>query len=101
MPAKTFAVTYSYVPDMLERRAPHRPDHLAHLQRARDEGRLVMAGAFADPVDGALLIAEAEHQGEVLAWVADDPYVRAGLIVSVAIREWSLAIGRAPGAPAA
>ena len=94
MPAKTFVVTYTYVPEIAERRQPHRADHLAHVQRACDEGRLVLAGATADPVDGAILILEADSPGEVFAWVANDPYARAGLIQAVSVREVTVAVAR-------
>lgn len=89
---RTYLVTYAYVPEMTERRGPHRGDHIAHLTRARDEGRLLVAGATADPVDGAILLVRAGDPGQVLAWVADDPYARAGLIRSVSVRELAVAI---------
>jgi uncharacterized protein YciI len=94
MPAKTFVVTYTYVPEITERRQPHRAAHLAHLERARDAERLVLAGATADPVDGAVLVVEADGPGEVFNWVANDPYARAGLIQAVSVREVSVAVAR-------
>jgi uncharacterized protein YciI len=94
MPAKTFVISYTYVPQIAERRQPHRADHLAHLQRACDEGRLVLAGATADPVDGAILVVEAGSPGEVFGWVANDPYARAGLIHAVSVREVTVAVAR-------
>ena len=90
--SKTFAITYHYVPDILERRAPHRPAHLGRLQQRLAEGKLILAGAFADPVDGALLVVEAESAGEVYAWIAGDPYTEAGLITSVDVRETNVAV---------
>lgn len=92
--AKTFMVTYTYGPDMLERRQPYRPDHLLHLQKAVDEGRLVIAGAFTEPVDGALLLVEGESAGDIMSWVASDPYAKAGLIRGVAVREMAVAVRR-------
>ncbi len=91
---KTFMVTYAYAPDMLERRQPHREAHLQHLRDAHERGMLSLVGAFADPVDGALLVVEAETPGEVYAWVANDPYNRAGLIRGVAVREITVALRR-------
>ena len=89
---KTYLLTYSYVPDMAERRQPHRADHLAHLRRAQDEGRLLVAAATVDPVDAAVLLVNARSPGDVLAWVADDPYTRAGLIRGVVVRELAVAV---------
>jgi uncharacterized protein YciI len=89
---KTFMLTYAYVPDMLERRQPYRPDHLNHLEAARARGLLRLAAALTDPVDAALLLLEAETQGEVLTWVASDPYNRAGLIRSATVRELGVVV---------
>jgi uncharacterized protein YciI len=94
MAARTFMLTYTYVPEMTERRQPHRAAHLARLESARDEGLLLLAGAFADPVDGALLLFEAEDAGQILAWVAGDPYNQAGLIRSAEVREINVAVRR-------
>jgi uncharacterized protein YciI len=94
MPAKTFMLTYGYVPDMLERRQPHRAAHLKHLEDARDRGLLVLAGAFSDPVDGALLLVEADEAVEVFAWLAEDPYNKGGLIRSATVREINVAVRR-------
>ena len=94
MAAKTFMLTYGYVPDMTERRQPHRADHLKHLESAKDNGMLSLAAAFADPVDGALLLVEADDAAQVYAWLANDPYNKAGLIRSATVREINVAIRR-------
>ncbi len=91
--ARTFLIQYAYVPDMETRRQPHRPDHLAHAKRAHDEGRLSFAAATMDPIDGAILVLTAEGEADVHAWVAADPYAKAGLIRSVTVREIAVAIG--------
>ena len=90
---RTFAVLVTYVPNSVERRAPYREAHLAHARALRDAGHLALGGAFADPVDGALLVYRAESRAQVEAWVADDPYMRAGLWPEVTIREWTVVIG--------
>jgi uncharacterized protein YciI len=92
--AKTFLLTYSYVPEMADRRQPHRAAHLAHLEAARDRGLLLLAGAYADPVDGALLVCEADDPGQIFAWLATDPYSAAGLIRAAAVREINVAVRR-------
>lgn len=94
MATKTFMLTYGYVPDMTERRQPHRTDHLKYLEVAKDNGMLSLAAAFADPVDGALLVVEAGDAAQVYAWLADDPYNKAGLIRSATVREINVAIRR-------
>ena len=89
--SKTFAVTYHYVPDILERRTPHRAAHLERINQRVAQGNLLLAGAFADPVDGALLLLTAETAGEVFEWIAGDPYTQAGLLTGVDVREMNVA----------
>ena len=90
---KTWMVTLAYVPEMLERRQPHRAAHLQNLQAAQGRGFLLWAAAFADPVDGAVLVVQADQSSEVYAWLASDPYTTAGLIRSVSVREVSVGVG--------
>ncbi|TFV65581.1 UNVERIFIED_ORG: hypothetical protein E4P37_09790 [Bacillus sp. AZ43] len=90
--AATYFVQYSYVPDMLNRRQPYRAEHLARITKAGEEGLLVLAGAFADPVDGAVLVFRAESRAEVEEWVEADPYRVAGLIPDFAVREVTLVL---------
>ena len=87
-----FALFYDVVPDYLERRKPLRPEHLALAQRLHQEGKLVLAGAFAPP-DGALLVFRAGAPAEVEAFVQADPYVRTGLVTRWRIRPWTVVIG--------
>lgn len=83
---------YDYVPDMLERRVPHREAHLALVRRLHAEGRIALAGAFT-PLDSSLLVFRADGPAEVEAFVKADPYVQHGLVTSWRIREWSLVVG--------
>ena len=89
---RTFAILYSYVPDILDRRQPHRGPHLERLRQLEVDGRMVVAGAFADPTDGALIVIQAPEIGDVYEWIAGDPYVKAGLVMSATIREMTVAV---------
>jgi uncharacterized protein YciI len=89
----TFAVTYSYVPDILDRRGPHRDAHLAWLREQAAAGRILLAGALLDPVDGGLLVVRGQDGYDVRRLLLDDPYARASLIVGVTIRPLGLAVG--------
>jgi uncharacterized protein YciI len=89
--AKNYLLQYAYVPDVLERRDPFRPAHLARFQALKDQGKLVMAGPFQDPVSGAVIVLEAENAGEVYTWAAEDPYVQGGLVHSITVREINVA----------
>lgn len=90
---RTFAVLATYVPDAVTRRAPYREAHLENARRLHAAGHLLFAGAFADPIDTALLIFRADAKEEVEAWLADDPYVKAGLWPTITIREWTVVVG--------
>ncbi len=89
----TFLVMYAYVPDMANRRAPHRQDHLAWLRAEADAGRLLLAGATLDPVDTAVLVFRADDAYQVRQVLLDDPYAKAGLITGVTVRPLGLAVG--------
>ena len=93
MPATRFVLLYDYVENVVEKRAPFRPDHLALANEYLERGELLMAGAFADPVDGAAFVFTVEDRARVEAFVAADPYVANGLVPSWRIREWTVVIG--------
>jgi len=88
-PLQLLALRYSYVPDILERRAPHREAHLELVRRWTGEGRLVIAGALGDPPHGALFGFECD-EAEVEDFVAVDPYVEAGLVRERSIEPWTV-----------
>ena len=88
-----FILLYDYVADAETRRAPLRPDHLAHARDYNERGLLVTAGAFAKPLDGAALVFKADDRSAVEAFVASDPYVTGGLVTDWRIREWTVVIG--------
>jgi uncharacterized protein YciI len=53
-----------------------------------------MGGALADPVDGAVLLFEAETPSVVEAFVRRDPYVTNGVVTRWRIRPWTVAVAR-------
>jgi uncharacterized protein YciI len=59
-------------------------------------GELLLGGAFADPVDGAVLLFSAASQDVVEEFAREDPYVRGGLVTRWKVRAWTTVIG--PGA---
>lgn len=83
---------YSLADDYLERRAELREDHLALARAAHARGELLLAGALPDPYDRSLLVWTAPRE-VVERFVAEDPYVRHGLVRSWSIRDWAVAIG--------
>jgi uncharacterized protein YciI len=91
--AAHFLLFYEYVPDVVARRAPHRAAHLALARQAVDRGELLLGGAYADPVDGALLLFRCDSPAVVEAFVAADPYVEHGLVTRWWVRRWSTVVG--------
>lgn len=92
MPTVHHTLVYEYVPDILERRAPHREAHLAVLRDLHERGALLLAGATGDPVSGALFVFRGSGPAPAEAFVAADPYVAAGLVSAHRIETWTVAV---------
>jgi len=89
------ALIYEVVDDYLERRGAYRAEHLALARAAGERGELVLAGAYADPPDGALLVFEGPDRSVAERFAAADPYVQNGLVTRWRVREWTVVVGRA------
>jgi uncharacterized protein YciI len=116
-PLTLWLLKYDYVPDILEKRTPHRGEHIAGtfssftfhthththtllqthththpgLQQAATDGTLVLGGALADPVDTGILIFTQKEIAEKFA--GQDPYVKAGLVTKWSVRQWTVVAG--------
>ena len=88
-----FMLFYDFVDDYLQRRAEFRAEHLKLGWEAVERGELVLAGALADPVDGALLLFKGDTPAAAEAFAARDPYVREGLVTRWRVRPWTTVIG--------
>ncbi|MFB3903475.1 MAG: YciI-like protein [Acidobacteriota bacterium] len=88
-----YLLFYRTVENYVERRAPYRDQHLAHATSALKRGELVMGGALSDPVDGAVLVFNADSPAVVEGFAREDPYVKAGLITEWKVRPWTVVIG--------
>ena len=88
-----FALIYYLVDDYLFRRTQFRERHLRLVQDAHGRGELVLAGAFRDPADRALLIFRVKNKEVIEEFIRDDPYVINGLVTRWEIRPWSVVIG--------
>jgi len=92
-PRHLLALYYEYVPDILERRAPHREAHLAHVRGWEQSGRLLIAGAMGDPPHGALFAFDVDDPAAVEEFAAADPYVVAGLVTDRRVEPWTVVAG--------
>jgi uncharacterized protein len=78
------------VPDILEKRAPHRAAHLAAAQKCVDAGTLLMAGAFTEaPLGAAFIFTPKATKALVAEFVKTDPYVLNGLVTAHRVHEWA------------
>jgi hypothetical protein len=89
-----YLLTYDYVTDILERRGPYRSEHLRLAWEANEQGTLVLAGALADPVDGAVFIFDCEAESQVREFASNDPYVKHGLVTQWKVRPWTTVVGK-------
>src|SRR5690554_790078 len=93
-----YAIISEDVKNSLERRLAARPDHLARLEKLRDEGRLVLAGPH-PAVDsstpgeagftGSLVVAEFDSLEAAQAWADADPYVIADVYAAVTVKPFN------------
>jgi uncharacterized protein YciI len=91
-----YLLMYDVVPDYVERRGPLREEHLALARAAHARGELVLGGALADPVDGAIILFKGDSPAAAEAFVAADPYVRHGLVTRWRVRPWTTVVGDNP-----
>ncbi|HLT62970.1 MAG TPA: YciI family protein [Pseudohongiella sp.] len=90
-----YAIISEDVANSLPLRMPVRPQHLARLEKLKEEGRLVLAGPHPaidseNPGDagftGSLVVARFDSLEEAQAWAESDPYADAGVYKSVIVK---------------
>ena len=92
--AQYYALFYDQVvEDFVGMRMPFRAEHLQMAKDSFARGELQLAGALADPADGALLIFRAESAAPVEEFARNDPYVRNGLVKKWRVRNWTVVVG--------
>ena len=88
-----YVLFYDYVKDVAERRAPFRQQHLSLLTNLRAQGKVVMGGAWNNPLDGAAIVFRGPDQSIVEGFMKEDPYLANGLVTQWRIREWNVVVG--------
>jgi uncharacterized protein len=94
-----YLLFYEFVPDYLARRAEFRSEHLRLAWAANERGELVLAGAYAEPADGAVLLFDCDSAEVPERFAAADPYVRNGLVTKHWTRPWTTVIGANASTP--
>lgn len=88
-----FLLLYDVVDQFTDRRAPYRDAHLSLARAAHERGELILAGAFAEPADGAALVFNSDNEAVAKQFAADDPYVKQGLVRHWTVRKWTVMVG--------
>jgi len=90
---KHYLLFYEVADDYGTRRAAFRGEHLRKSWDAQARGELVLGGALADPVDGAILLFRGESPEVAESFARTDPYVLNGLVRRWRVREWTTVVG--------
>ena len=61
--------------------------------RHKNAVNLVLAGALAEPIDGAVLLFKGDSPEAAEAFAQTDPYVKHGLIARWRVRPWTTVVG--------
>lgn len=94
-----FLLFYDVAPDYMERRPQFRAEHLKLAWDAHARGELVVAGALAEPVDGAVFLFQGQSPAAAEAFAQSDPYVKNGLILKWRVRPWTTVVGAMAATP--
>ncbi len=82
-------------PDSLKKRLAARPEHVARLEKLKEQGKLVLAGPHPaidseDPgpagFSGSLIVAEFDCFETAQSWANADPYIKAGVYEHVTVK---------------
>ena len=91
--AMHYLLFYEAELDYAERRKPFRAAHIQHARSAIARGELVLGGAFANPIDGAVLLFRSDSPSAAERFASTDPYVVNGVVTRWYVREWTTVVG--------
>ena len=94
-----YLLFYEAADDYVSKRARFRSEHLAKAWQAVERGELILGGAFADPVDGAVLLFEGESRSVAEEFAKADPYVTGGAVKHWYVRDWTTVVGEQATTP--
>ena len=75
-----YLLIYDVVADYTTARAPYRKSHLLHAMAAHQRGEILLAGALANPADGAVLVFQGDSPKAAEDFARADPYVINGVV---------------------
>ena len=94
-----YLLFYEVGEDYVSRRAAFRNQHLEKAWKASERGDLLLAGALANPVDGAVLLFKGDSPELAENFARADPYVTNGAVRRWYVREWTTVAGEYAATP--
>ena len=94
-----YLLFYEVGEDYVARRAEFRAAHLEKAWQASERGELVLGGALASPVDGAVLLFKGDSAEVAEKFARADPYVTSGAVKRWHVREWTTVAGEDAAKP--
>jgi uncharacterized protein len=94
-----YLLFYEVGDDYVNKRAAFRDAHLEKAWKASELGELLLGGAFANPVDGAVLLFQGNSPEVAENFAKADPYVTSGAVKRWYVREWTTVAGKDAAAP--
>ncbi len=94
-----YLLFYEVAQDYLSRRAEFRDAHLEKAWKASERGELVLGGALANPVDGAVLLFKGDSPEVAENFAKIDPYVTSGAVKRWHVRQWTTVAGETAAIP--
>jgi uncharacterized protein YciI len=89
-----YLLFYEVGEDYVTKRAAFREAHLEKAWEASARGELLLGGAFANPVDGAVLLFQGNSPEVAEKFAGADPYVTNGVVKRWYVREWTTVAGK-------
>ena len=94
-----YLLFYEVGEDYVSRRAEFRDVHLGKAWAASARGELLLGGALANPVDGAVLLFMGDSPEVAEKFAKADPYVTSGAVKRWHVREWNTVAGEGAAMP--
>jgi uncharacterized protein YciI len=94
-----YLLFYEAADDYLARRPEFRNAHLELALKACERGELLLGGALANPLDGAILLFKADSPLVAEEFARADPFVTNGLVKRWHVRGWNTVVGEGSANP--
>jgi uncharacterized protein YciI/heme-degrading monooxygenase HmoA len=94
-----YLLFYEVGEDYVARRGEFRAAHLEKAWQASERGELVLGGALASPLDGAVLLFKGDSAEVAEKFARADPYVTSGAVKRWYVREWTTVAGEDAAKP--